>query len=212
MTTAEFALVVSALAFTVSVASLWINNLKPFKLKATHDTPTFILYKITPEMSGNEEKLTWWIPSFDIGVSFYNNGRRPGEVLDIRIVAEVVEHTKSRKFIFYPKWVVDYNLFNQNNTERFIWIETAVQREWYPIILGPYSEKSLHIVLEGDRRDNKELGIMKFSFEIYASDKNQWLESADYTLRLSEDMFESKSSHTAFDKRLDKIRRIKGGD
>ena len=93
MTTSEFALIISAAALTVSLLSLWYNNLSPFKLMITHDTPTFTIYYITPQISGDTAGKAWWIPSFDVGFSFHNAGKISGQVLDLRIVAELKKLT-----------------------------------------------------------------------------------------------------------------------
>jgi hypothetical protein len=206
MSTAEVALVVSGLALLVSIASLWINSLKPFKLRLSHDSPTFKLYEIAPAVSGNKEGRTWWIPSFDVGMSFYNGGRLPGQVLDIRIVLELAGHRSSRRFVFYPKWIVDYSHFHRDHADRFKWLESAVLRDWYPFVLGAQSEKDLHLVLESDRWDHKERGQMKLTLEVIAAGSRQWSACATYALFLSEDMFGSTSSFTAYDEKIEKLR------
>jgi hypothetical protein len=208
MTTAEVALIVSGLALLVSIASLWANSLRPFKLSLLHDAPTFKLYKINPNVSGAEDGQTWWIPSFDIGISFYNTGRIPGEVLDIRIVAELAGHRSNRKFVFYPMWIVDCSRFEQDRTERFKWIKSAILRDWYPIMLGAQGEKDVHVVLESDRWDHKESGEMKLTFEVIAAGMREWSRCETYTLPISEDMFESTSSYTPYDEKIETLRKL----
>ena len=79
MDAANIALLISGIALIVSIISLWANNLSPFSLQVTHDTPTLSIYEITPSISGSEDGETWWIPSFNVGFSFLNAGRRPGK-------------------------------------------------------------------------------------------------------------------------------------
>jgi hypothetical protein len=209
MTTAEIALLVSGIALLVSVASLWVNSLSPFRLRVSHDAPRFSLYKITPSVSGSKDGKTWWIPSFDLGVSFYNAGRVAGEVLDLRIVAELTSHRTNRKYTFYPKWIVDYARFNQRHTERFAWIEAAIIREWFPFTLGGQDQRELHLVLEGDRWDHKQEGTLKLVLEAISSKTKAWEEKASYELHVSEDMFESKSTYVAYDKNAERLRELK---
>ena len=133
----EIALLFSAIALIVSMISLWLSSLAPFSLKVSHDTPTLAVYKITPSMSGSKSRRTWWIPSLDIGFSFLNAGKRPGEILDIRIVADFVERRSHKRYVFYPKWLVDYTRFQKDRAKRFQWIHEAVLRDWYPLSLGP---------------------------------------------------------------------------
>jgi hypothetical protein len=210
MTTADVALIVSGLALLVSIASLWINSLAPFNPKLSHDAPTFRLYKITPNMSGNEKGETWWIPSFDIGVSFYNTGKVPGEISDIRIVGELAGHRTTRKFNFYPKWIVNYTSFKEHGSDRFAWIATSVLRDWYPFMLGGHDQKDLHIVLESDRWDHKESGELKLVFEVISSKSKKWITYANYSLHISEGMFEDKSSFSPYDEKIEKLRKMQG--
>jgi hypothetical protein len=141
MQPSEIAILISGFALLVSVFSLWINSLAPFSPRVSHDAPTFALYRIPPQVSGDKTQRIWWIPSFDLAFSFYNAGRRSGEIRDVRLVADLVEHMNTRRFYFYPKWIVDYPEFQRRHSERFDWIEQAVVRDWYPFILGGQIEK-----------------------------------------------------------------------
>lgn len=208
MTTAGLALIVSGFALLTSLVSLWLNSLKPFELKLSHDTPTFRLYKITPQISGDKERKSWWIPSFDIGLSFYNLGKKPGEVLDIRIIGDLASHRTHRKFVFYPKWIVDYAEFNQSRGERFEWLKTAILREWYPSTLGANDQKDLHAILESDRWDHKESGEMTLTLQIVSSSDMQWQTCAEYKLLITEDMFDDRSSYTPYDEKIERLRKI----
>ncbi|MGC4083397.1 MAG: hypothetical protein QM736_15125 [Vicinamibacterales bacterium] len=208
MTVPLIALIVSIVALATSIGSLWVNSLKPFKLSVSHDAPTFKLYKITPAISGSKTGETWWIPSFDVGMSFYNLGRRPGEVLDVRIVAKLNGHRSHRKFVFYPKWIVNYAHFQKDRAHRMTWLDSAVSRDWYPFMLGPMGEKDLHVILEGDRWDHKETGAIELTFAVFSSAGEAWSTLGNYTLHISDDMFEGHSSYTVSDKKIENLRRI----
>ncbi len=201
------AIVISAIALIVSLLAFWMNILAPFKLRVMNDQPTFSMYKITPNISGNKEGKTWWIPSFDLGMSFYNIGRRPGEIIDIRIVGKFDGHRTSKKFYFYPKWIVDCSKFQEYGTERFDWIEKAVIREWYPILLKGASETQLHIILEGDRWDHIESGEMSLSLEV-ATTRSQWKEIQKCSLSFHDDIFETKCRYTAFSPEVEELRKL----
>ena len=72
-----FSLIFSTIALVATIITLWKNFLKPFKLKITNTNPCLTIYKITPDISGRDGDI-WWIPSVDIGISFYNLGKKMG--------------------------------------------------------------------------------------------------------------------------------------
>ena len=204
----DVALILSGIALTVSILSLWVNNLAAFSLRVTHDAPTLSLYKITPDVSGSEDGKTWWIPSFDVGFSFLNAGRRPGQVLDIRIVADFEGHRSKKRYVFYPKWIVDYAAFQRKRTARFEWIHDAVLRDWYALTLGGQQDAHTHLILEGGRWDDRFQGRMICSLQVVSSEKRGWAELAEYEWLITEDMFDEKSTHTASDKNVEALRKF----
>lgn len=193
-------IIISLSALIISVLSVWINYLKPFKLKVFNDSPTFSLYKITPQISGSEKGETWWIPSFDIGFSFNNLGKQSGVIYDIRLICKQNERQTKKEYQFYPKWIVDYSKFQKQNTNRLKWINDAVIKEWFTTILPASSSRDFHIILEGDRWDNKFVGRFQVALEIYTSKTNKWVKLSEYDWHVDEDMFEEKSTYTLFDK------------
>ncbi len=199
---------ISLLSLVISLISLWQSYLSPFKLRIDHSTPRFILYKIAPKISGDKLGRTWWIPSFDLGVSFCNLGQRTGQVLDFRITADLVTKDGTRHYEFYPGFIVDYKSFNENHTDRFKWIEKAVIREWYPLALAGKETISLHLVMEHLRWDNIEEGMISFCLEVFSSQTKKWSECDRYSLEISKDMYEGKSSYTTSDLKLEEIRRL----
>jgi len=208
MSNVDIALIVSGVALLVSFIALWVNSLSPFKLKILHDSPTFTLYKITSSISGSKEGNTWWIPSFDVGISFHNVGRISGEILDARIVAEFKGHRSNRKYVFYPQWIVDYSAFQKDRTERFQWLKKAIIREWYPVLLKGQSDINLHLILETGRWDQKENGKMLYCLEVISSKKKKWIECGRYSLLITEDMFDEKSCYTTFDNKIEELRKL----
>jgi hypothetical protein len=201
------AIILSSLALVISVLSVWINYLKPFKLKVFNDAPTFSLYKITPNISGSETGKTWWIPSFNIGFSFNNLGKQSGILHDIRLVCTQNESQTKKEIKFYPKWIVNYSVFQKFNTERFTWIDEAVNKDWYSMILPSNSSKDIHVILEGDRWDHKFTGRFKITLEIYTSKKNEWIKLSEYDWNVDDDMFENKSTYTLYDSELGALRK-----
>ena len=203
-------LLISSLALVISLISLWKTQFSPFKLQINHSTPTFTLYEITPEMSGNKLGRTWWVPCFNLGISFCNLGQQTGEVIDLRIVAELTANENVRKHAFFPKWVVDYSSFQKYQSDRFRWIESSVIREWYPISLAGKESKSMHLIFEPElvRWDDIETGMMTFCLEVFSSREKKWLECDRYSLSITKDMYESGASTTPWDSKLGEIRRM----
>ncbi len=204
MQNADIAVVISLVALFISFLSLWVNSLTPFRLHVLNDPPTFSVYKILPQVSGDEEGKTWWIPSFDVGISFFNLGRRPGEVKDVRLVAEFKGYRTNKKYVFYPKWIVDYPKFCEKKHERLKWIHSAVVRDWYPLLLGGQKESHVHFVLEGDRWDQKESGSFEILFEVATGKK--WRAYQKYTLRFDDSIFETNETYSAYCQDMEKLR------
>lgn len=199
---------ISLVSLIISLISLWQSYLSPFNPRIDHSTPRFVLYKITPEMSGDKLGRTWWIPSFDLGASFCNLGQRTGQVLDFRITADLTTKDGTRHYDFYPAFIVDYKTFNESHTDRFKWVENAVIREWYPLTLAGKQTISLHIVMEHSRWDNMEEGLMTFCLEAFSSQTKKWLECDRYSLPILKNMYEKESSCTTFDSKLETIRKL----
>jgi hypothetical protein len=201
------AIIFSSIALIVSVLSLWLSNLRPFKLKVLFDAPTFSFYKITPSISGNKENKTWWIPSFDLGISFNNLGKLAGEITDIRIKGEFKTKENTKTIYFYPKWIVNYSVFQKHRTERFNWIDEATIRDWYPLLLPPSGSETIHLILEGDRWDEQIYGDLIFNIEINSSKNKKWKKYGKYDLPITKYRFESKSSVTPYNRELAEIRK-----
>jgi len=203
------ALVFSILALLTAAYALWMIIFKPFKLMVSNTIPTLSMYKITPDMSGDEEKKTWWIPSFDMGITFANEGRGMGKVLDMRIVA-VLEKGKSKKeYEYYPKWVVDYSKFTEFHTDRFKWIDTATKGKWYPLTLAGQQSESVHVVFEADRWDEKQGGNMNYYLQVLDSKNKKWIENGKYHLIIALSIFEDKSTRTGSGSEVAKYRKLK---
>jgi hypothetical protein len=196
--------VTSASALAVSLFSLWKITLAPFKLKVAYNSPTFTIYKMTPEVSGGQKP--WWIPSVDMSFTFYNTGKRPGEVTDIRLMGKLKTLDAERTFIFYAKWIVDFQKFQQNRGDRVALIESAIERDWYPLILAGNAQESLHILLEGWRWDKKFTGTLKLILQVFSSEKNVWVTYEEYQHLITEHMYDETSTYTLWNKRFEKTR------
>ena len=83
--------------------------------------------------------------------------------------------------------------FSSKRHQRFQWIEDAVEREWYPLILGPKDKQYIHIIMEGTRWDKKLPGAIKFEFEIKTSEQKDWHKIERYYVYVIAEMFEGKS-------------------
>jgi hypothetical protein len=201
-------IVTSSVALAISVVTLLLNRLLPFKPKVLSSAPTFSLYEITPEISGSKDNKTWWIPSFNVGLSLYNLGKLSGEIIDIRITAELKSNRSNQKFVFYPKWVVNYSIFQKHNTERFTWINEAVISNWSPILLFGGKDTKVHLILEGDRWDNHIEGKLSFTLEYITSKNSEWKQISDFELFITKDMFANKSTYTPYDKKIEENRKI----
>lgn len=155
-------------------------------------------------MSGG--KKTWWIPSIDMGFTFYNLGKCSGEVSDIRIIGNLKSRNDEKKYGFYAKWIVAYPKFEPIRQNRFEWIESSVIRDWYPLILTGDEQKSLHIIFEGWRWDEKYTGDLSLSLQVFSSEKEKWIEYDKYSLIITKDMYEKGETHTLQNPKLQEIR------
>lgn len=204
MDTALGLVIVSILALAVSLLSLWKSTLSPFKLKVSYDSPTFTLYKISPEMSGR--KKTWWVPSIDMDFTFYNLGKRGGEVTDIRLEGKLRSKEAERRFVFYAKWIVSFKKFQQNRDERLKWVESSIERDWYPLILTGDEQKTFHVIFEGFRWDRKYTGNLDLSLQIFSSKKDEWMEYEKFEHSITENMYNATSPIRLSSKKLGKTR------
>jgi hypothetical protein len=197
--------ITSSLALMVSLVSLWKSTLAPFRLKVSYDSPTFTLYRISPDASGG--KNLWWLPSLNMDYTFYNLGRREGEVKDIRLVGLLSSNEGiERKFAFYAKWVVDFKKFWQHRDDRLKWAISAVERVWHPLILAGNEQKSLHIIFEGFRWDKKHLGPLRLSLQIFSSEKSEWITLEEFIHQLDETMYAETSAYNLQSKKLSETR------
>jgi hypothetical protein len=189
MGTAEIALIISILSFVVSAISLWVSRISPPNLDMTYSTPTLTIYKIT------KAGETWWIPSFDASFSFLNKGGRAGKVKDLRILAEWKGYRESRKYEFYPSWVVDYARFHSDRKDRSQWKRSAVLSKWYAIQLQGHSEKHIHVVLEGPRWHAEQNGNILCNLEILeiSTRESAWISLAKYEFTITRQMFSDTS-------------------
>ncbi|EPM4837594.1 hypothetical protein ACTIQ8_004627 [Vibrio parahaemolyticus] len=208
MDLAKLAVVISILSFLVSVVVFWFSHLKPFKLECTFSAPRLSIYKINDGILPTKNRKSWWIPSIDIGLTAKNLGVKSGQLKDIRIVAIIASKNDVEKIYIYPRYIVNYPIFNRDRTDRFTWLESAIDREWYPIHLSGNQEKHMHIVLEYIRFDEVKVGTLNLELQIATSESNRWRVLDSFELVLTQDMFNSKSSVAPQNKAMEKMREI----
>jgi hypothetical protein len=183
-----FSVAISLVALFISAFTLWKSYLTPFRLEISYTDPTFCLYKIKPD-----KIHMWWIPSFDLSMSFYNKGQKTGKVLDIRILANF----KSRSETFSAKWIVRYSKFFRDHHERSAWLDSSIERDWHPLILPPNRTVHIHLILEGFRWDAKEEGVMEYRLEILSSESKRWKDCAHYHQLITADLYDTQSTSTS---------------
>lgn len=206
MSTIEFlSITISIIALVASLISLWSTTLSPARFDIVNDPPTFTLYKITPNISGNTEGATWWIPSFDLGISIHNLGARAGKVYDLRITASSSDSRNEFLIHFHPVYIVNYSEFKQVHTDRFKWTSTAVIREWYPILLNGKSSQDLHVLFEDMRWDTQWIGDLELKLEV-AYTTSKWVSLKTYSIGIHERMYECPSAHTVYNEELKDLR------
>lgn len=196
--------ITSILALAVSLLSLWKSTLSPFKLEVSYSSPTFTLYRISPEMSGR--RRTWWVPSIDMGFTFYNLGKRGGEVTDVRLEGKLRSEEADKTFVFYARWIVDFRKFQQNRGDRLKWVESSIERDWYPLILAGDEHETLHVIFEGFRWDRKYTGKLDLSLQIFSSKKAEWVEYEKLEHSITENMYDATATYRLSGQKLGKTR------
>jgi len=137
------AILVSSIALTVSVITLWKTHFAKFTPILTVGYCSFRIY---PIKNGDEK---WFIPSFNIPISITNKGAQPGKVENIRIKVTFPELPIPNHYeIFNAKWIVDGNKITK---ERFEWVDNAVIENWMPMIVLARETKTKNIVFENIR-------------------------------------------------------------
>ena len=199
----DVAIVISIIAVSISLVSLWESHFSPFELKVTNTTPRLSIYKITPMQHGGDGKVdwiyerffgnseesekVWWIPSFDLGVNLHNVGQKSGVVENIRISCQF--QGGDDVYPFPAKYVVDPGKFQQHSHERFKWIYSATNHDWLPINLAGNDEKKIHIVLEGGRWDEKKTGILDATLEVKTDATDEWITVEEYEVHVFDDLY-----------------------
>ncbi len=159
---------------------------------------------MSPEVSGGQKP--WWIPSIDMSFTFYNTGKRSGEVADLRLAGTLKTKDSEKKFFFYAKWIVDFQKFQQDRGDRVALIESSIERDWYPLILSGDTQESLHIIFEGWRWSNRFTGDLNLTLQIFSSEKNTWIDYEEYKHTITEHMYEETSTYTLWNKKFEKTR------
>jgi hypothetical protein len=87
------------------------------------------------------------------------------------------------------------------------WVRAAVMRMWYPVILGPRETQHLHLILEGQRWDEKEVGQAAISLEVLTSDSGEWVKLRKYNFAIKDWYYEEKSSYQLPDSEIEAFRK-----
>ena len=192
-----FSVAVSSVALFISVVTLWKTYLSPFKLEITHSSPTFCLYKVTYPRTKMRKEQTWWIPSFNIGLSCFNEGRKTGKIVKVRIVADLTRSEIPQTIMFVPQWIVRYNAFLRGSGRRGRL--SSIETDWYPQIIPPGETRHVHVILEMEPRrrwDHMFTGSMKCRLEVLSSESKEWKTYATYRdLVIDRLMFEREDSY-----------------
>ncbi|WP_031445651.1 hypothetical protein [Arenibacter algicola] len=172
------AIIVSTIALGVSIIAIWNTHFKKFTPILTVGNCKFRIYPIKSE----GEK--WYLPSFNIPISFTNNGAQIGKIEDIRIKISFPELPIPNHYeIFEPKWIVDGKKLTNN---RFEWIDNAVLEDWMPTVIVSKETKIKEIVFETRWEEPVIQKKMLCILEIKIDDKPKWIKAAEWNYFLDE--------------------------
>jgi hypothetical protein len=200
MSREDLTLIASVAAVAVSLVALWASVLRPFAPRVLHTPPRFTLYPLTSEEANIRiPDLKWWIPSFDLGVTVYNVGLRPGEIRDIQVILAPLDPADRGDLptqSFAARYSVDLQRFSASH-HRFEWMSTAILRNWYPALVVASEPLSLHVVLEGPNRwDQPIVGRFRASLSAHTSKAKDPMVLGDYILELTDDDYRIEGRHT----------------
>lgn len=197
----------SIAALILAIVSFWKSYLSPFHLEISNGRPSFSLYMITPKTSGDKEGRTWWIPSFDIGLSFHNTGQKTGTVLDVRLNCELKSNNSLKKYLFYAQRVVDYSKFEELRGQRMKWAKSAVLRNWYPLILSSKETQHVHLILEQyPPWYKREVGMFTVRLEVLTSNSDQWVKLRTCDLPIQDWFYDTPTNYLFRDLEVEALR------
>lgn len=170
---------VAFFALGVSLITLWQTHFIKFSPVLTVGCCSFRIFTIKSE---NER---WYLPSFNLPISFTNKGARLGNVEDMRIRVSFPGLPILGNYeMFYAKWIVDGKKITQ---ERYKWIEKAIIEDWIPFVLLPRQTITKHIVFESRWDEPVIQEEVLCELEIRANKSNQWKKITQWKYHLLTD-------------------------
>lgn len=167
----------SLIAIIVSGIALWKTHFVKFSPILSVGSCRLRIYPIK-----NEDKR-WFISSFDIPLSFTNQGAQAGRIEDIRIKVTFPELPIPNHYeMFYPKWDVNGNELSKN---RFTWIDNSVKENWMSFIILPKETKNKHLVFESRWDEPVIQDIVECQLEIKCDNKKDWSKVTKWKLRIT---------------------------
>ena len=204
-------------AFIISVFSLWKTHLSPFNLVISSEQPSLTLYKLGDKdgktifldekkydgKDWGEQQLNalkyekkfdrvYWIPSIAISISFYNSGKKSGNILNVRSVLTLNRIEKPNKFALYPRGFVDPSKWKDITKSR-IKIFDSIKDKWSPIILPPQETKKVNLILEAHAWLEKLTGDWEIQMEVLTSEKD-WESFLNLKISLRQFVFDLSST------------------
>lgn len=191
----EIAVLVSILALIISGTSLWFSHFSGFSPYFVHGDSSLRFDRITPEISGDKDGRSWWIPSIDSTLQVCNLGQSFGILKDAELVFAYKGNEETNTEIFKAKWIVDTSKFKPIRHNRFQWIKTSIVSDWHPFILGAKASQTLHLVFEGRRLEDVFRGNLFFyiqlHFENQKGKKSTIRSTNNFQISTNPDMFYS---------------------
>jgi hypothetical protein len=199
---------ISLTAAIISLIAIALSGIAIWKTHFVRFSPILSIgscrHRIYPIKSDNER---WYISSFDIPISFTNQGAQAGRIDDIRVKITFPKLPIDGHYeMFYPKWDVNGKELSQN---RFSWIKTSVKEDWMPFIVLPKETKNKHLVFETRWDEPVIQESVECELQIRFDGKKEWKEISQWKIRLTKqvwyDMAENGVSYgTSPDLKMDK--------
>ncbi|MEU8059260.1 hypothetical protein [Microbispora bryophytorum] len=177
-----FPLAISIAAAIISLGSLWMGHLAPFKLTIAAGSLQIRIASFGDESRGRK----WYIPQVAIPVSFANAGARAGRVLGLRIFVEYPElPIVSAHEVFTWHSEVDFPTFERTFHSRLQWIEEAVLSSAAPFIMLPKSTVAKHLVFDARWDDAVIQSVVNMHLEVYTDRSRKWTRVESWQISLN---------------------------
>lgn len=172
---------ISLISIGVSFITLWKTHLAKFKPLISVGKCRLRIY---PIKSANER---WYISSFDIPLSFTNQGAQAGRIEDIRVKVSYPKLPINGHYeMFYPKWDVNGKEISK---ERFHWIENSVKEDWMPFIILSRETKSKHLVFETRWDEPVIQDVVECKLEIKYGTRPKWQAVTKWKTHLTKEVW-----------------------